>query len=85
MLREKMKGWSVGFPTLLQPMKPGKDNRVKLKKHEGSSQRDPVYQNTARTVLHPKQITKHTIIQNTQSYSNILYEEEKERAGVREY
>ncbi len=46
MLREEMKGWSVGFPTTLRL---GKDNFVKFKKHEGSSQREPVYPNTART------------------------------------
>lgn len=46
MLREKMKGWSEGFPTTLRLIKPEKDN---FKKHEGSSQPDPVYQNTART------------------------------------
>lgn len=50
MLRGKMKGRSAGFPTTLRLIKPEKDNCVKFKKHEGSSQRDPVYQNTARTV-----------------------------------
>lgn len=57
-----MKGWSVGFPTTLRLIKPEKDNRVKFKKREVSSQRDPVYQNTARTAEHPKQI-QHTILQ----------------------
>lgn len=47
--KKKMKGWSVGFPTTLQFFNPEKDNCVKFKKHEGSSQRDPVYQNTERT------------------------------------
>ena len=45
-LREKMKGGSVGFPTTLRLIKPEKDNCVKF---EGSSQRDPVYENTGRT------------------------------------
>lgn len=53
MLRGKTIGWSVSFPMTLQLIltqliKPKKDNSVK-KKHESSSQQDPVYQNTART------------------------------------
>lgn len=39
MLRGKMKGGSMGFPKTLQLVKPEKDNNVKFKKHEGSSQR----------------------------------------------
>lgn len=49
MLRGKTIGWSVGFPMTLQLIKPKKDNSVKFKIHEGSSQRGLVYQNTART------------------------------------
>lgn len=38
MLRGKMKGGSMGFLNTLQLVKPEKDNNVKFKKHEGSSQ-----------------------------------------------
>lgn len=47
MLRGKIIGWSVAFPMTLEHIKPEKDNSVKFKKHKGSSQQDPVYQNTA--------------------------------------
>lgn len=45
-LRGKMKEWSVDFPTTLRLLKPEKENCVKLEEHEGSSQQDPVYQNS---------------------------------------
>lgn len=61
MLDEKMKGFSGGFPTMLQLLKPEKENCMEFREHEGSSQQDICYIKTQHNIQNKF---------STQSYRN---------------
>lgn len=65
------------FSKLFQPLKPGKDICAKFQKHEDNG--IPFSKIQHNTVLHPKQITKHTIVQNTQFYFFIVMKQNRRK------